>query len=129
MGIFHQSSELGALGEELAVRYLKEKGYRILGTNYCNTYGRRLGEIDIVAQKEEELIFVEVKSRLQNTEGVSLPEAGITRDKLRKLDRIAQHYLREKGWEMKAYHFDAVAVLYDQRLRKASIRHIEHIFF
>lgn len=129
MGTFHLGSELGALGETLASRYLHEKGYRILETNYCNASGKRLGEIDIVAEQGKEVVFVEVKSRIGTEESGILPEISITRDKLRKLERIAQCYLRERRREQVPYHFDALAVLYDQNKRKASIRHLEHIFF
>lgn len=129
MGTFHLASELGALGEELGCRYLREKGYTIRQTNYCNESGRRLGEIDIVAEKSGELVFVEVKSRLGGAGSGIVPEANITPLKLRKLDRIAKHYLREKRCERMSYHFDALSILYDLRLKKASIRHLEHIFF
>lgn len=128
MGTFHNTSELGALGEELGCRYLKDKGYKILQKNYCNTIGKRLGEIDIVAEKDKALVFVEVKSRLGTLESALLPEANITREKLRKLERIAQCYLREKKREKSAYHFDALSVLYDVASKKAHIRHLEHIF-
>jgi len=128
MGTFHSSSELGILGEELGCRYLRNKGYRILQTNYCNTFGKRLGEIDIVAEKGQELVFVEVKSRLGTLDSALVPEANITREKLRKLERIAQCYLREKRSEKRPYHFDALSVLYDFALKKAHIRHLEHIF-
>lgn len=97
--------------------------------NYCNTIGRRLGEIDIVAEKSGELVFVEVKSRLKGNDTDILPEVSITREKLRKLERIAQCYLRENKRETNPYHFDALAILYDPTLKKASIRHLEHIFF
>ena len=129
MGTFHNTSELGLLGEELGCRYLKNKGYKILQTNYCNTFGRRLGEIDIVAEKGGGLIFVEVKSRVGKEASGLLPEANITRDKLHKLDRIAQCYLREKRSLNQSYHFDALSVLYDSGSKKALIRHLEHIFF
>lgn len=128
MGTFHLSSELGSLGEELGCWYLKDKGYRILTTNYCNTGGKRLGEIDIVAKQGSDIVFVEVKSRLGTLESDVLPEANITRDKLRKLERIAQCYLREKKLERNSYHFDALSVLYDVQRKKAHIRHLEHIF-
>ena len=128
MGKFHLNSGLGLLGEDLSVQYLKEKGFSILTKNYCNTFGKRLGEIDIVAQKGEEIIFIEVKSRLGTRDSTLLPEANITRDKLRKLERIAQCYLREKHWEKRPYHFDALSVLYDPVMKKAFIRHLEHIF-
>ena len=129
MGTFHNTSELGALGEELGCRYLKEKGYCILEMNYCNVHGRRLGEIDIVAEKDNKLVFVEVKSRFGTAKSGLLPEIAITRDKLHKLERIAQCYVREKKCPGKSYHFDALSVLYDVQLKKASIRHLEHIFF
>lgn len=129
MGTFHNTSELGSLGEELGCRYLRDKGYKILETNYCNVYGKRLGEVDIIARKGEELVFVEVKSRIGREGSGLLPEANITRDKLRKLDRIAQCYLRENRCTKKSYHFDALAVLYSPDSKKAFIRHLEHIFF
>jgi len=51
--------EVGRLGEDLAVRYLRELGYQILTTNYrC-----RQGEVDIVAREGEEVVFVEVRTR------------------------------------------------------------------
>lgn len=128
MGTFHNASELGALGEELGCRYLKDKGYRILKTNYCNATGKRLGEIDIVAEKNKELVFIEVKSRIGVADSGVLPEMSITREKLRKLDRIAQCYRRETKREQSSYHFDALSVLYDPNLKKASIRHLEYVF-
>lgn len=129
MGTFSIQSGLGSLGEELGCRYLKEKGYKILATNYCNTSGRRIGEIDIVAQKGKMIVFVEVKTRLKSERDDTLPEANITPVKLRKLERIAAHYLREKRLESASYHFDALSILYDHIEKKASIRHLEHIFF
>lgn len=128
MGRFHNTSELGALGESLGCRYLTDKGYRILTTNYCNSGGKRLGEIDIVAEKSKELVFIEVKSRFGAVGGDIVPEANINREKLRKLDRIAQCYLRETKQEERPYHFDALSVLYDPNLKRAAIRHLEHIF-
>lgn len=129
MGTFHLNSSLGVLGEELGCRYLKSKGYRILTMNYCNVRGRRLGEIDIVAQKGKEIVFVEVKSRLGSSRDDILPESNITREKLQKLARIGQQYLREHHLTEQSYHFDALAVLYDPTEKKAFIRHLEHIFF
>ena len=52
----------GAAGEILAARYLIEKGYRLLATNYRS----RFGEVDIVAENERFLVFVEVKTRGEN---------------------------------------------------------------
>lgn len=128
MGTFRLNSDFGALGEDLGCQYLKDKGYRILARNYCNASGKRLGEIDIVAEKEKELVFIEVKSRVGREGYVSVPEANITPLKLRKLSRIALSYLREKKREKDNYHFDALSVMYDPVMKKAQIRHLEHIF-
>lgn len=128
MGKFFVQSSIGALGEELGCRYLREKGYKIRETNYCNTVGRRLGEIDIVAEKDGEIIFVEVKTLSGKQGGDKVPEANITRAKLHKLERIVAYYLREKKCESRTYHFDALSILYDEDLKKAFIKHIDHIF-
>jgi putative endonuclease len=129
MGRFSLKSATGLLGENLGCRYLKQKGYKILETNYCNTFGRRLGEIDIVAQKGKELVFVEVKTRYTPRHDDLMPEANITPAKLRKLERIAKYYLREKRQESAAYHFDALSIIYNEITKEAAIRHLEHIFF
>lgn len=128
MAKFLLQSLTGGLGERLGCRYLKEKGYKIIETNYCNTTGKRLGEIDIVAKKSGKLFFVEVKTRLVEGENVIFPEENITRDKLRKLERIAAHYLRERKLGDTPYAFDALAILYDASQKKAKIRHLESIF-
>lgn len=128
MGKFFVQSSVGALGEELGCRYLRKKGYKIRETNYCNTTGRRLGEIDIIAERKKELVFVEVKTRLGGQGSDIIPEANITRTKLHKLERIALCYLREKRYESRPYHFDALAIIYDEDLKTAFIKHIDHIF-
>lgn len=128
MGTFFVQSKAGSLGEELGCRYLREKGYKILATNYCNASGRRLGEIDIIAEKDKELVFVEVKTRLGREKSDIIPEASITRDKLHKLERIVACYLREKKCQSMSYHFDALAIVYDEVDKKAFIRHLEYIF-
>ena len=125
---FFVKNKIGSLGEQLGCRYLKEKGYKIVETNYCNTSGRRLGEIDIVAKKAGKLFFVEVKTRVVEAGNEAFPEENITRDKLHKLERIAAHYLREHKAVDQAYSFDALAILYDASQKKARIRHLESIF-
>ncbi len=119
---------LGAWGEKLGCQYLCAKGYAILGTNYKNPFGYRLGEIDIIAEKEKTIVFVEVKTRLDRGRETPLPEQNITRDKLAKLVRIAAHYLRQEKKERQAYRFDALAILVNIETKEAKIRHLESIF-
>jgi|SRR3989344_1931594 len=120
--------EIGLLGENLGVRYLKQKGCRVLATRYTNSSGPRLGEIDIVIEKGKKIVFVEVKTRLAREGETILPEENITKEKLRKLERIASAYLREKDRRGKDYGFDALSILYDPYTKTAQIRHLEDIF-
>lgn len=119
---------LGALGEALGLRYLVQKGYRILETNYQNQSGYRLGEVDIIAELDGVIVFVEVKTRAVTARKQLFPEEAINRDKLHKLSRVAQIYLRDRKCQGEPYRFDALAVLIDREDRVAKIRHFEHIF-
>lgn len=121
---------IGATGEAVAARYLKRKGFSVLEHNYRNPTGRRLGEIDIIAEKDGEIVFVEVKTRhlTGRMENAPLPEENITPRKLHKLEKIARYYLRVTGKESSPYRFDAVSVLYSPEDRQARIRHLEYIY-
>jgi putative endonuclease len=119
----------GAYGEKLAARYLKKRGYKILETNFQNPFGRRLGEIDIIAKKGGEIVFVEVKTRGLESYKDTLPEENITPAKLRKLDKIANFYIKTKGLWTLPYHFDAISVWVGAEREKAEIKHLENIFY
>jgi putative endonuclease len=126
-----QENSLGAQGENWAKKYLLKKGYVILAANYTNSSGHRLGEIDIIAQKNGIIVFIEVKTRLvnANTEIVIIPEENITRSKLVKMRKMAEYFLRSKQQLDANYQFDALSVLYQPQEKKVSIRHIENIFY
>jgi len=84
--------ELGQLGEELAVRYLRGQGYLIRERNWrCP-----LGEMDIVAEDGDCLAFVEVRTRRGRELGT--PEESITQVKRSRLIEVAQTYLQEHDW-------------------------------
>ena len=117
---------IGQLGEEAAAKYLKSKGYKILERNFQNNIGRRLGEIDIIVldKKDDEIVFVEVKTREYKKYKETLPEENITYPKLRKLSKIASVYLRLKKLENRPYRFDAISVWLDQESNQTRIKHI-----
>ena len=94
----------GKIGEELAAAYLAEAGYRILERNYRCLFG----EIDIVAQEGETLVFVEVKSRSSGAYGD--PQLAVGRRKQQKISRISVHYLAERRLCHRPARFDVVAV-------------------
>ncbi len=117
----------GDLGEKLAAKYLKNKGYVILDLNFQNNFGRRLGEIDIIARDGEELIFVEVKTREINKYADTLPEENITHLKLMRLAKIADAYIRLKKLDHLDYRFDAISVWLDSKSKEAKIKHIRSL--
>ena len=99
----HQSN-LGALGEDLACRELRRRGYAILARRYRT----RHGEIDIVASHGSVLVFVEVKAR--STGRFGGPVAAVTPAKQRKLTLMALDYLARSHTSGVACRFDVVAV-------------------
>lgn len=117
---------LGNFGEEAAVKYLKNNGYIILDRNFQNKIGRRLGEIDIIAKdkKENEIVFIEVKTREYEKYKNTLPEENITYPKIKKLSKISSAYLRLKNLENEPYRFDAISVWFNQETKEAKIKHI-----
>jgi putative endonuclease len=124
-----QRKTVGQIGEKVAVDFLRKKGYEILGTNYQNSRGRRLGEIDIIAREKEseEIVFVEVKTREYQKYKDTLPEENITRSKLRKLEKIANSYLLKYRLRDKPFRFDAVSIWLDLASRKAKVKHLRSI--
>ena len=111
---------LGKWGEDTAVRFLKNKGYLVLETNYrC-----RWGEIDIVAVEEGQLVFVEVRTRRGNEFGT--PEESITPAKSRRLMVTAQIYLKEHGQEELDWRVDVIAIHLGSRRRLERVEHIRH---
>jgi putative endonuclease len=117
----------GDLGEKLAARYLKDKNYQIVDLNFQNNFGRRLGEIDIIARDGQELVFVEVKTREMKKYADTLPEENITHTKLLRMAKIANTYIRLKHLEDLPYRFDALSVWLDPDSKKANIKHIESL--
>lgn len=127
--IKENNNSTGQTGEQVAANYLKNKGYRIIEMNFKNDFGRRLGEIDIIAEDKTagEIVFVEVKTREFSKYQNTLPEENITYSKLRKLAKIAGAYLHKNQLRDKNYRFDAVSVWLDFETRNAKIKHIESI--
>ncbi|MFQ5398640.1 MAG: YraN family protein [Anaerolineae bacterium] len=109
---------MGRWGETVAAHHLEAKGYQILDRNWrC-----RQGEIDLVAQVGETLVFVEVKTR----RGLDLgtPEEGLTRRKSQKLLQLGQLYVAEHGFHDAAWRIDLVAVELDKSGKLLRCEHI-----
>jgi len=112
--------ELGVLGEQAALEYLKvREGYRIVATNLRVQLGRGLAnkkitaEIDIIAYDGETLVFVEVKTR-QSGE-IAPPEAAVDLKKRRHIARAAIRYRYLMNVTAEPYRYDVVTVISDGR--------------
>lgn len=93
----------GLAGEVLAARFLRDKGYTILSSNYRS----RFGEIDIIAVDGRYIVFVEVKARSEGS--MILPREAVTYDKQKKLLRTAALYMRAYPSNLQP-RFDVVEV-------------------
>ncbi len=131
MKSFHLQSKLGLLGEELAKKYLLQKGYTVLARNYYQFRGLRAGEIDLIVEKNKVIYFIEVKTRnVKNDQKmIDVPENSVTREKIIKMNKTAQHFLKENKRVESETHFDVIAILYNKSKKVAKVKHIRDIFF
>ncbi len=113
----------GLWGEAVAVKHLKRQGYRIVDTRV--RVGRR-DEIDIIAQRNEVLIFVEVKTRAN--ERMGRPVAAVDRRKRDRLGRAAMRYMRSLRIQPPYFRFDVVEVIGSSGDRQPEVRHLENVF-
>lgn len=111
---------LGKAGENAAVCKLCAKGYRILARNFSC----RFGEIDIIAFKDDTVVFVEVKTRGRNP--VASPGESVTASKQKKIILTAIHYINYNRLENIDIRFDVIEVeMYGIHCK---INHIENAF-
>lgn len=111
---------MGDRGENLAARFLRDLGYRIIVRNFRN----EVGELDIIARDGNTLVFVEVKTR--TLEEVT-PELQVDDTKQKQLTRVAQAYMSRFGSPRPPARFDVIAVIWPEG-RDPVIRHIPHAF-
>ena len=111
---------LGRLGERLAAEKLISHGYRILERNFRCSYG----EIDLVAEDGQDLVFVEVKTRRGVAYG--LPEEAVTVRKQRKIVEVATFYLDAHECPERPWRVDVVAVQLSVGGKLEEIRIYQH---
>lgn len=116
----NQANQIGQKAEELAARYLEYKGYQILERRYRS----RLGEIDLIACKQQVLVFVEVKYRSSLSAG--RPAVAVGKAKQRKICRTALYYLRQSRQTDRACRFDVVELW--QQEGRWKVHHYHHAF-
>jgi len=107
---------LGRAGEVKAAEYLKKKGYKIVKTNYKTA----MGEIDIIAEDKETIVFVEVKTRTSDEYGV--PSEAVDLKKQQKYYKVATFYLQREKKSDFPCRFDVVEI------ENGQINHILNAF-
>ena len=117
---------IGRLGEDLACRYLEDRGFRVFTRNYL----RKWGEIDIVAVKGAMTYFVEVKS--VSCENIALidpdgfrPEDNMHRAKIKRLSRVIQTYISEN--KVGDWQFDVITVHIHEVGKLAKVERLENV--
>ncbi len=112
-------NDFGTLGEDIAVDYLRRKGYILVDRNWRSGHK----EIDIVARQGDTIVFVEVKARANLQYGN--PEEAVTRRKMHLLVLAADAYLRLNMLDNEV-RFDIITIT--GSVDKPYIRHYEHAF-
>jgi putative endonuclease len=115
-----QHNELGKLGEELAVDFLQQNGYDILETNWIF----QKAEVDIIAQKENTLAIVEVKTRSSIDFG--LPQDFVKPKKIQLLVKAVNEYVVQNELDVEV-RFDIIAI--HKEGNQLNIEHLEDAFF
>lgn len=118
-----KTSEFGTLAERYASDFLKARNYAVLALNYQKPWG----EIDIIAEKEGILVFVEVKANSKEITGFE-PELRVNREKLKRIVRAARTYLADKKYGPdQAWQIDILSLTLDKTRQVAKIKHFKNI--
>lgn len=110
----------GRMGEEIAKEYLEKKGYKIVEQNYKTKYA----EIDLVVKKKNELVFVEVRTKIGENFGT--PEDTINDKKKRKLHGNALAYARTAKWKGPC-RVDAICIVLKKDYSIERLNHYENV--
>ncbi len=103
--------EQGMLAEQLALKHLQKQGLSLVTKNYhC-----RGGEIDLIMEDNNELVFVEVRYRKSIAYGS--PIESVTSQKQQRIIHTAQHYLQNNQSLAFSYRFDVVGISFDQDVK------------
>lgn len=114
--------KLGNLGEEIASKYLINKGYLIIQKNFRTKFG----EIDIIARDGRYLVFIEVK--LRKSLNLGYPREAVDYYKQQRIRNLANLYLAKKRIKDAFIRFDVVEIMLDENENVKSIYLIQNAF-
>ena len=119
----YSKQDLARLGEDLALKFLITSGYVIV----CRNYLCQFGEIDLIVEKDQHLVFVEVKTRSYHSLQSALDN--ITYRKQVKISQTAQVYCNQNpAYSKHQTRFDVIVVFYDSRDNTFKVQHLIDAF-
>lgn len=116
-----QNKNIGRLGEDIASKFLLKKGYQIREKNFTSHWG----ELDLVVQKKDKIIFVEVKTRVGDAKGK--PYESVNFYKLRGLKRAIQYYLLKNKLKDYKLALDLISIILNPDLSVKELKYFENI--
>lgn len=120
MNFDNKHLEIGKMGEEIARKFLENKGYKIIEQNYRTKYA----EIDLITKLKGELVFVEVRTKVG--ENFGSPEDTLDYKKKRKIYGNAMAYVGFKKWAG-PFRIDAVCIVLNPNCTVNRLDHYENI--
>lgn len=121
------AKRVGDFGEEIALKFLQDKGFLLIEQNYEK---KPYGELDLVVKKENKIYFVEVKtSEVDDLDEINnlkfLPIEHLDNRKIKKFERIGEIYIKEKKLEDIEYHFLGIMVYLNINNKQAMVKIID----
>lgn len=113
--------DVGRAGETIATQYLIEQGYHIRERNFRT----RVGEIDIIAEKQHTISFIEVKTKINLKQGKPYEE--VTWSKIRALRRAVENYVSENQLSKHKLSLDVISIVVDPALTVLELKHYKNI--
>ena len=113
------NAQKGKLGENIAKEYLEKLGYKIIEQNW---HYSKNAEIDIIAEDNSALVFIEVKTRTNLNYGH--PFEAITKSKIEKIYTAISGYLKEHEKKYKSFRFDGIAII---GVENPKIEHLKNL--
>lgn len=116
------NKSIGTLGESISREYLLNNGYKIIDLNF-RCY---IGEIDIIAKKDDIISFIEVKSRYYNYYG--LPRESVTHKKQKTISKVAYYYIKKYNLKNYFYSFDVIEIFFEISCNNYTLNFIKDAF-
>lgn len=113
--------DVGKVGENMALSFLRNKGYALLSRNYHT----RWGEIDLIVEKDRKISFIEVKTRISTTQGK--PYESVNQRKLYKLTRPIKHFLLQDRYRNRKLSLDVISIELNQNQSLREIKYFKNV--